>query len=241
MSGIDVAAIVVDAVLVFGVLLFVYLQAKKGFVRTLIECVGCFLALYVAFGLGGYISDMIYANTIRSGVASSINQTVEEKGKESIDSAVDAVYDIIPKFITNSAADSGFDRSTVERNVEKALMLDSFNAGETIADGVVKPVVTAIMTFGFSVVLSAVLMFLVHKLAKWINGLFRLPILHGVNSFLGGVLGFVKGVIIMFGVVILISIIINVFGYQFYIFTPKMIDKTYLFKIIYSLSPFGKV
>ena len=91
-----------------------------------------------------------------------------------------------------------------------------------------------------SLLLIAVLLFLLHKLAYWINSMFELPIINSVNSVLGGVVGAVKGAVVIFALVVLISLIMQIFGEKFAFFTPEFIDKTHLFKLLYNLSPFGK-
>ena len=52
--------IILDLIIVAIVLLFVFISAKRGFARTIVEFVGYILAVYLAFAVGGIISTAVY-------------------------------------------------------------------------------------------------------------------------------------------------------------------------------------
>ena len=57
-------SIILDLIIVFTILLFIIMSARKGFVRTLIEVVGFVAAIAVALSISTPVSDFIYEKTV---------------------------------------------------------------------------------------------------------------------------------------------------------------------------------
>ena len=233
------AYIAVDLVIIAIFALFIWRSAVRGFVRTLIETVGGIIIICTAFSLSNSLANYVYDSYMRDDIVSSIANTAQH-AKLNTEAAVDDIWESLPSVVRGAAAVGGFDKDSLSDAIDKTVDGGTEKVELLVADTIVKPIVTGAISFIVSLLLIAVLLFLLHKLAYWINSMFKLPIINSVNSVLGGVIGAVKGAVVIFALVVLISLIMQIFGEKFAFFTPEFIDKTHLFKLLYNLSPFGK-
>ena len=171
---------------------------------------------------------------MRSDIVNSIADTAKTTGLKSAE-AVDEIWDSLPSVVRGAAAVGGFDKQSLSNVVGDTVNAGAEQVEQLVADNIVRPIVTGALSFIISLVLITVLMFLLHKIARWINSMFKLPLINSVNSALGGVLGAVKGALVIFALIVLISLLMRVFGNKFIFFTPEFIDKTHLFKLLYNL------
>ena len=66
---------ILDIIIVAIIGVFVIISAKHGFARTVIEVVGYFLAIYLAFAIGGVLANALYDSAIEP----AISKTIAEK------------------------------------------------------------------------------------------------------------------------------------------------------------------
>lgn len=232
--------IILDLIIVAIVLLFVFISAKRGFARTVVEFVGYILAVYLAFTVGGIISTAVYDGVIEPAIVSSTTEKIVDTAGESVDSTVNDVWDSLPDLVTKGAESFGITSDYLKNtlnensvNTENATVIAE-NAVSAIAEPVIVPLLKSII----GIILFAVLIFVVRILAKAINKVFKLPLIGGLNKFLGGVVGGLKGIVISFIFVIIIGLIMSFTENGFLIFTEENIEQTYLFKILMNFSPF---
>ena len=226
-------AYILDGIIVLIILLFVYLSAKKGFVRTLIEVVGFIAAIAIAFSVSTPIAELTYD----SFVYPSVEETIQETGKDNINSAVDAVWEKLPDFMTESSF-FGLSKDTATESAQSDFSNNSSELAKSISDNLVKPTAVKLISVIVSVILVIVLLIVVKILAKFINKLFTFSFVGDLNKILGGVLGLVKGTSIAVIFCLLISLILSFTKDGFLIFTYDAINSSYLFKFLMGFSPF---
>lgn len=229
-------SLILDAIIILIILLFVFLSAKKGFVRTLIEVIGFVAALVIAFTFSTPISNVIYDKAIHPSVVKTV-QNVAGDGVTNATSAVDAVWNKMPSFITES---SFFDLSkeTITTSVQNQVSNDTTQLAQNISEAFVKPATTKLLSVLISVIFVVVLLFVVKILAKYINKLFTFSFVGSINKTLGGVLGLIKGAAIAVIFCLIISLILSFTKNGFLIFTYDAINSSYIFKFLMGLSPF---
>ena len=230
--------ILIDLFIIAFVALFVWLQAKRGFVRTLVEFVGCVAAFVVAFSIAAIVSDAVYTNIIKPNTTQTINEIVEQSAGNGVDTIINNVFDELPDFIVSIGESNGVNRNTLSKNIDNVLKNNANTIGTVISDQLIKPIATSAMSLIIAVLLSGILMIFVRILAKRVNSFFDLPLLNTANTVLGGVFGLLKGLVLVFAIVVIISFLMKIFGNSFPIFTNETILKTHLFKVLYELNPF---
>ncbi len=226
--------IVLDLIVVGIVLFFLITSAKKGFARTLVELVGFFLAIYLSTFLGSLLADALYKNTVEPKIVETVKISVEENADSSIDTAVDNIWNELPKVITNSSSHFGIQADSVKKNISDKLSanVDIETIAKDTAENTLRPIFVSVVKSVISIILFAIFMFFVRILARIVNKIFKLPVIGGINTLLGAILGVGKGLIVAFAVCMLISFIVPISSGGFWIFTKANIDKTYIFKLI---------
>ena len=226
-----------DLIVVGIVLFYVITSAKKGFARTFIELVGFGLSIYLATLIGGAVGTAFYEKTVEPKIIETVKTTVQETAGNTTLSTVDNIWDDFPDVITSSAEHFGVDLNTVKDSINNQISnkVDIETIAKSISDTTLKPICITVAKTIISIVIFTILMFVVKILAKALNKIFKLPIIGGLNSSLGAVLGLGKGVIMSIVVCMLISLIVALTGNGFWIFTKENIDKTYIFSLLSNL------
>lgn len=227
-----------DLIVVAIIVLFAILSAKRGFVKTIVEFVGFFLALYVSFAASGAIAESLYNNKLEPYIVNAATEKITGTAGSAVDSTIDSVWEELPAIVKNSATFFGVDSDTVSSTINQQLS-DSSNVEEiakTMAQEVLKPVVVPIIKTFLGMILFIILLILVKIVARVINRVFKLPLVGGLNHFLGAILGMGKGLIISAVICVAISAFIAVTGKEFLFFTRENIDKSLLFSLLANIS-----
>lgn len=231
---------VLDLMVLLIIFYFVIASAKRGFARSFVELVGFILSIYIAFFVGNTVSAALYEKTIKPAVVNTVTQSVESNASSSVNDTVNSIWEGMPKAIKNASGYFGVSKETVSNNIN-AQISENVNVeqiADTTVDKVVKPVAIPLVKSVIGIVLFTVLMFAVKILARIINKMFKLPLIGGLNSFLGGVIGLGKGLVISIAVCITIGTLVALTGKEIWIFTKENIDKTYIFGLLANLKFF---
>lgn len=227
---------IIDIIIILVVLLFVFLSAKKGFVRSIVEVVGFIAAIIIAFTFSSPIADIVYDKMVEPTVVKNVESVVVDVANET-DTAIDTVWGKMPDFITENNY-----YSISKEKVTSDIQVHSENSTNSLAKNIslslVKPVTTRILTGVISIVMVTVLLFIVRFVAKPINKLFTFSVVGDINKVLGGLLGLVKGLAIVIVFCLIISLILSFSKNGFLFFTNDIIEDTILFKYIMEFLPF---
>ena len=135
---------ILDGILILIIAITVFMSAKKGFVRTLIEVVGFVAAIVIALTMSSPISNGVYKSMIEPAVVKTVNNVASDTAN-SANEAVDAVWEKMPAFITESSF-----LGVTKDNVTQQVANDTANGVTAIADSVsetfVKPIVTKLLS-----------------------------------------------------------------------------------------------
>ncbi len=225
-----------DGILILIIAVTVFLSAKKGFVRTLIEVVGFVAAIVISFTASAPVANGVYDIAIEPVVVKTVEKAATDTAN-STSAAVDAVWLKMPKFITQSNF-----LNISKENVSQQIATDTTSTVTQLADSIsqsfVKPIVTKLLSILISVILVVILIFVVKIIAKYINKLFSFSVIGKINKTLGGILGLIKGGAIAIIFCMIVTLIISFTTNGFLIFTYDTINASYLFKFLAGFSPF---
>lgn len=221
--------IVIDLILIGIILLCIYLSAKRGFVKVLIETVGFIAAIILAFTISSPLADITYDKIIEPPMIEAASNAV---GENTETSALEA----LPGFIVNSFGD---EISVFTEKIDQNLSQGTETAVRTASQQVVKPIATKLLGLLFTAILFLLLLVVVKFLAKFLNGIFSFSIIGNLNRTLGGVIGIIRGIIFVLIFCTVISIIISFTGKPFLIFSQENIENSVLFKFFTDIIPFN--
>lgn len=226
--------IIIDLAVVLIIGLFVFLSAKKGFVKSVVETVGFVAAIVIAFSFSGTISEWGY-NTF---IEPSIIEMVDEQAKDLPSGAeVSVSLDKLPDFVVKNAEKFGLSLDEFSAVNGEEIVANGVETVKETVIGIVKPVSTKIISAVAFVILAVVLVIVANFLAKVINKLFSFSVIGTVNRVLGGILGAVKGLAIATVICMLIAFLAGLGG-GFLIFTDEVINSTFLFKTLANIFTF---
>lgn len=231
--------LIFDLVILAVLALFAFLGSRRGFVLTLCG----FLAVFVALIGASFLSDLLcgpVGRLVQPIVETSITQTLREKTDEtkwqlepsSTISEEDQAEDGLLPALSVDQALAALEGSKLYRTfgeslqnaLHDGLLKATSSAASAIAGYVAREMARMVLFLLSFVVVLLAWMLLSHAL----DLAFRLPVLSSVNRGLGGVMGLVKGALIVF---------IICWLFQGNLIPQSAIDQTFLLKFFCENSP----
>lgn len=231
---------ILDLIIVAIVVIYICISAKRGFVRTVIELVGFFLSIYLAFTLGGIIANSVYDNAVEPAIVEGVAEKINVSAHATVDETVDDVWNSLPEFVVKTAENFDITSNTLRETISEnfANNADATTFAKSATETIVKPVLIPLIKAVISLILFVVLLFVIKLLAKIINKVFDLPIIGGINKFLGGIIGLLKGFAVSYIFVIVALLIMSFFEDGFLFFTNENVEESILFDFLANFSPF---
>lgn len=206
--------IYVDIVLAALLVLSLVLGVRRGFVQSLTRILVVVAALLLAGWIAGKLADPV-AQWLEPVLAEKLEQKLTAQGN------TEDAGEMLAAF--------GFRGDTlselVDSTVEKARQ-----AGETLLSAVVSAALRSAAYAVVYVVSFLLLLVLLRLVLSPLHLFTRLPVVHGINGLLGGILGLVKGALLLFLAVWVLQKL------QFLV-TAELIDQTVLLKFFARHSP----
>ena len=192
-------SVIVDLLIAAVLALCLYLGWSKGMVRGLLTLAGTILAFLVASQIGDIASDLIVEHIVRPATHAVLEQHIIEWDAENLAAAPleaisQAIEAIENDLVREKAKEllSSVNLPNGEIAQETALRISS-NVVDTVLDGVVQDILSAIIC----IVCFAVLSIALRPVIWIIEQAFELPLLHQINQ-LGGLLsGAVRGILLV--------------------------------------------
>ena len=216
-------SIAIDLTLVVIVVFFAVISARRGFVSSLIGLAGVFLAMIIAFYGSVYISDFVFDKF----VGKNVSQNIIKSYNAAADEITDKVK--IPEYIGVYSEKMNID---IKSELNSAIEKGGENAAPVVVKNIIKPAVLPFIRAAALIVLFFVCCFIFSALARLTKGIRKIPLIGRVNSFLGAILGVAKGVLIVFLICFALSAVLSFSKDGFWIFTPKTLEKSYIYNFI---------
>ena len=229
MPLLNFVSIIYDALAIFIVINCIRKGAKNGFAKTAVQAIGYIFAIVAALVISRICASLIYTTAIQP--------MVIEKMESSIANAVDteSVINGLVSAVEGLPAISYFlfDFSTAAENLVDSVGLDYAAIAVSVEESVIRPVAEPILetvAFAVSLILLATVVSFVANGSKFVNDV---PIIGKANSFFGGVFGIANGVLELCIGAFILDFVISAGIFPEY-FSEDIIEKTYIFRWIYS-------
>lgn len=185
-------AYILDALVILILVFCVWRGYKHGLIRTLVMLVGFVLAAFVAGRLSGPIAGGVYDGVIGPHMEETLVSKALVAGNTQVEVGLDSLFgdnEAIAAYFADLGLQSsviiGFDdlsEETVRAAVQPAMTQ------------VVRPAVVHIMTVLFTLLLFVILLVAVFLLSRFLDAVFKLPLLKQLNQFGGLAAGVLQGV-----------------------------------------------
>lgn len=218
-----------DAAAVAIILICMARGAKDGFAKALVQTVGLVVSVAAALYVSRVCASLIYTTAIQPGLLSTIESSIENAvDTESVVEGLKSALGAIPALSAVL-----FDFSGVEASLDGAVNLESSKIAAVVESSVIRPVVEPLLQMIIFILTLIILMFVVTLLAKGSKGFNKVPVIGGINSFLGALMGIINGGVLLCAAAAVISLIISAKGNSQYL-SQDIISNTYIFKWIYN-------
>ncbi|MBE6799252.1 MAG: CvpA family protein [Ruminococcaceae bacterium] len=204
---------IIDICLVLAVILFAFIGSKRGFVKEIVSLVGVVVSVLLALWVSDISAGFIYSSVIEKPVYNAVNSTIGENVEGVIDSSKATLEDVVPDELVSIAEKIGIDldlSDKIDANGESAEVIN--NVTESIVQNIVEPICVKAISVIVFIVVFIVSMILISLLAKALNIVAKLPVLHSLNSLLGAVVGFARGAFVSVAVCYGLYLILVVLG-----------------------------
>jgi len=182
--------LILDGILILILVASIFDGRRKGFVKTVLSLAVTVISLIIAKEFAPQLADWVNTNFIHdTGV-----QWLANLISDNITSGTQAVVDAIPQTVAEAV--TAFANTKVETLVSGVTDSAQITA---VAEKIYNAAELAFIN-AFITAVSFLVIFIVSKAvlsigASLVNGIFRLPVLKGINKFLGGLAGVLKGAI----------------------------------------------
>ena len=180
-----------DIILLAVLVIFVIRGSRKGFVRMLLETIGAIVAVVAGWFVSKTYSGMIYDSYFKEGVIRGIDGRLT--GNDSLDAATVSFYSI-PDRLRGIAAMLGFDADGFSKTVDAK----NASAAETLESSVVGPAVTIVLKILVFIAVVLVFSIIIRFIIGIVGRATKLPTIKKADGVLGGILGFLTGIVVVF-------------------------------------------
>ena len=224
---------ILDAIIILLLFVAVIVGWKLKVSRMLLVLLGNIISVIISAFLGDYLAPIIYESYVKPEIVESISRSVSSATGDYI-----SVVEELPAFVKFVLSFTGFSADTDLSQMNENLSLSVADAIEMS----INPIVISVM----SIILSALIFSLVFLLYRFLImhfllKVFKLPVLSGVDSFLGALCGILVTVVLVSFFAFLLKTITPYVEHMPFILSESTIYNSYIFYHFYSGNIFYKV
>lgn len=226
-------SLALDIGVIIIVLLTIIVCFKRGFAKTVLGLLSNIVSIVGAFVLGTSLSDLIYSGLIKDNIIESLSSSINSNLSTST-SSVSGQASELPDYVNSILSLFGYSADTVNKNIDTMVETQSNNIASAV-ESAIGPVITAILSFFLVIILFIILRFITAKISKLIAGVMEVPVLHTVNRILGGLVGILDGLVVVYFLTAIVIIVVPIVtgGAISYFEFGVMAEDTMLFKLFY--------
>lgn len=196
--------LILDLILIGIFALLVFLAARKGFLKTVLDIVAVILAIVLASALSTPIAQGCYENFVEDIIINTVKDNVDKTNFDATIAAeeVAEAFEELPPTIVDLADAVGvnFDKLIREADFEDVDVDDSVTQ---LVRKIAEPIAVKIMSAALFVILAIILMIVFKIVVIIICKATNLPVIGSADKLLGAILGGIKGLVFI-GVIAII-------------------------------------
>lgn len=225
-------AYIIDIILIAVFAFVVAFAVKKGFAKIALNLAATVLSYIAAYILGKPAAELLYDKVVRAIIEKALAERIEKSPTGDILTQTKGIIESLPEGLMKLAEKIGFNATAAVESISNT-DISSKGISAAVTDSVLKPMIVVLLTVLCSIIIFIIASIIFGFLAKLINKVFKMPLVKNVNRFLGGVVGIIQGVILLF-------VICSVFYFFGGLFGGKMaeyIDNSLIIRFINGINP----
>ncbi len=187
----DILPLVVDGILILIAVSSIFDGRRKGFVKTFLSLIATAVSILIAYEYSAPLAEWANEAFIHNAAVNTLSEALTAQ----LSNGTQALIDSIPDFIVEAAETGGITVSSVVSNIGSSI--DATQAAEQIYGGIYGIIVHPVLSVIAFLVLYAISNAVLSIGISVVNGIFRLPVLKSLNRFLGGIVGAIKGIVVV--------------------------------------------
>lgn len=191
-------------ILIFGVVIIT--SVKKGFIVSLFELVGTIASFVAARIFSDSLATPVFEKFVSPGAEKLLSQNLGDVATTDYGTQIEEAINSIPDFFASLMNLMGISKEALIEKVSSS----EFASGsllDSLMESVVTPVGTAVVQFILFAVLVALITLVLRILVRLLDKIIKkIPAIKQMNSALGGVVGAIRGLLI----VVIISLLLAV-------------------------------
>lgn len=212
----------IDALFLLIAIVTIVIFTKRGFIQSLFHYGKTVFAVITAYILGPEVGNFMYNKFVYNSIYNWIDSNVESvfnsvAAKINIDAAIDEIPFIVKQFVTPEKIKDKYGETI--NNVEIST--------HEFSDFVAAPFARLVSNFLSYLLVFLIALILLFILSKLLGLLTKLPIIHGLDSFIGFLLGAVAAFVFLSLLTYILSLIIGAFGNILSL--ERLVSTSYLF------------
>ena len=197
---------IADIIIISIILIFAIIGFNRGIAKTLLNFAGLILSAICAYYLSKTLAHFVYDTFLQQTIIANIEQMILDNGTEyALANSFDAVPQWISTVISFIVGLFGITLNEFEQNMVAVNNITSSVANSI--EGAISSVIVTMLMVIFVIVLFIVFFVIAKKLIKYINKIFRIPVIKQINQVLGLFIGAVEGFVFVWLAVNLFSMI----------------------------------
>ncbi len=182
-------------------------NARKGFVRTVLTLA----ALVLAFGFAEKAAEPVASWSYDAFVNKRVCEVIDEnaaafKTGQTTQQIVNEVVGLMPEYLNDKLTNQNIDLDKLQNQMDSVGDISGFSS-QQISDSLVKPAAMILLKIICTLLCFVVFMLPLRLAIHFICKVVRLPVLRSADKALGGVLGFVKGIMFVYLLAMLFGLV----------------------------------
>lgn len=245
-----VIGILLDVFLVAIALLCIKKGSKDGFAKTIVSFAGIFVAIILAATLSKPLTEFAYTSFAQKPIETAVENTIRgqtdsiTENAPSVDKLVSGIEEKLrdektPSFVKNLFGTEEKIAQLAE-DIKEVYTSDITELSKAATEKVLKPVIVSIISAITFVLIFAITFLLCTILSKVLKIVNKLPLLGSVNSLLGGIIGFLKGLIIVL-IINFVIVSLTSSGTNLWIVTAETVQSSLIMKNLALVNPLNSL
>ncbi|MDL2232258.1 CvpA family protein [Ruminococcaceae bacterium OttesenSCG-928-L11] len=224
----EYAWLIWDAVAAVIIVASIYLCAKRGLVRTVISFLAYFISVFAARAFSPAMAKALYDYVVKDALTLVVTRKMGETlvtGRDRIAQLLESFPKIVQQYLP----------LVDELDVDSYLAMEVDQLAEAVIDtALYDPVIFILQSLSFILIFSVVL-FIIRHFSGIFGGLYRIPVIGTLDTFLGAVLGMLQAVVILVVSAVAARLIIHLTGNELPWMSDAVMGDTYIWRVFYNL------
>lgn len=200
-----------DAAMIVVVIIIVAVSARRGFAISLLSTLSVSLAGFLSYKFTEPVSEFIYSSFLYSKIETKLTEVLSGLSSDiSFNGKLNAMLESLPKGFVPISENFGCNVDGAVESIGIDSILSDNELVKLFIDNVASDIIKSVLEIIVFLVLFVVLSIILKNLSILLNRVVRkIPVVGKANIILGGALGLVKAVVIVFVLCISVSLIIS--------------------------------